>query len=236
MKSNWRVLGLVVARGGSKGLPRKNLRPLLGKPLIKWSIIAGLNSPSLDSIVLSTDDDEIAKVARESGARVPFMRPAELAGDAASSVDVVLHAIDWLAAAGEHYDVVVLLEPTSPQRESDDIEAVLDIMDRTKSSAVVSVCRSESMHPSFMFHKNESERLQPFMEFQPTNLRRQEIDQLYFLDGTVYASNITALRKHKSFYHDDTACYEVPKWKSFEIDDLDDFLIVEALLKSKKGL
>jgi CMP-N,N'-diacetyllegionaminic acid synthase len=236
MKNDWKVLCLVTARGGSKGLPGKNVRPLLGKPLIAWSIEAGLRAPSADALVVSTDDEAITQAARDAGARVPFMRPAELAGDTASSIDVVLHAIDWLAAAGEHYDVVVLLEPTSPLREAADIEAALELMASRGAGAVVSVCRAESVHPAFMYCKDAGGRLQPFLERQPTSLRRQEIEPLYFLEGTVYVSRIDVLRARRSFYHEDTVGYEVPCWKSLEIDELDDFLMVEALLKHKEEL
>jgi CMP-N,N'-diacetyllegionaminic acid synthase len=236
MLDNQHILAIVAARGGSKGLPGKNIRPLLGKPLIAWSIEAGLSTPSIDELVVSTDDEEIAQAARAAGARVPFMRPTELAGDTASSIDVVLHAIDWLAAAGEHYDVVVLLEPTSPLRESADIEAALELMAGQHAGAVVSVCCAESVHPAFMYRRDADGRLQPFLERQPTGLRRQEIEPLYFLEGTVYASRIDVLRARRSFYHEDTVGYEVPHWKSLEIDELDDFLMVEALLKHKEEL
>jgi N-acylneuraminate cytidylyltransferase/CMP-N,N'-diacetyllegionaminic acid synthase len=230
------VLCLVTARGGSKGLPGKNIKLLLGRPLIAWSIDAGLNAFSTDSVVVSTDDEIIAEAARAAGARVPFIRPAELAGDTASSIDVVLHAIDWLVSAGERYDVVVLLEPTSPLRVSADIETALDLMVSQQAGAVVSVCCAESIHPAFMFRRDTYGRLQPFLGRQPTGLRRQEIESLFFLEGTVYASRIDLLRSRRSFYHEDTIGYEVPRWKSLEIDDLDDFLMVEAILKYKGEL
>jgi N-acylneuraminate cytidylyltransferase/CMP-N,N'-diacetyllegionaminic acid synthase len=162
------------------------------------------------------------------------MRPVALAADTASSIDVVLHAIDWLAAANESYDVVVLLEPTSPLRESADIEAALELLASSSAGAVVSVCRAESVHPAFMYRRDAGGCLQPFLDRQPTGLRRQEIEPLYFLEGTVYASRVDELRDRRSFYHDGTVGYEVPKWKSLEIDDLDDFLMVEALLKHKE--
>lgn len=235
MNKDQKVLCIVTARGGSKGLPGKNLRPLLGKPLIAWSIQAGLRAPSTDALIVSTDDETIARAAHAAGARVPFMRPAELAGDSASSIDVVLHAIDWLTEAGEHYDIVVLLEPTSPLRESNDIEAALELLSESGAGAVVSVCRAESVHPAFMYRCGDGGRLQPFLERQPTGLRRQEIEPLYFLEGTVYASRIDVLQKVRSFYHHDTVAYEVPKWKSLEVDDLDDFLMIEALLKTRKS-
>lgn len=228
-----KVLGLVAARGGSKGLPGKNIRPLCGKPLIAWSIEAGKAAPSLDAIVVSTDDEAIADAARRAGGEVPFMRPASLAGDTASSIDVVLHAIDWLAAAGRKFDIVVLLEPTSPLRAPEDIELGLARLIESGAGSVVSVCRAEGEHPAFMFRQGEDLRLHPFMERQPTGLRRQEVEAMYFLEGTLYASRVEVLRAKRSFYHEDTIGYQVPKWKSLEIDDIDDFLMVEALAVHK---
>jgi len=234
MKNDWKVLCLVTARGGSKGLPGKNIRPLLGKPLIAWSIEAGLRAPSADELLVSTDDEGIAQAAQAAGARVPFIRPAELSGDDASSVDVVMHAIDWLEATGEYFDVVVLLEPTSPLRESVDVEAALDLMVCQRASAVVSVCRAESIHPAYMYRRDAGARLQPYLDYHPTGLRRQDIEPLYFLEGSVYASKIDVLRTRRSFYHEDSVGYEVPRWKSLEIDELNDFLMVEAMLKHKE--
>ncbi len=233
MVSGYSVLGVVTARGGSKGLPGKNIRPFCGKPLIAWSIDTAFGTNLLDAVVVSTDDPQIASVAKQYGAEVPFLRPPELAGDTASSIDVVLHAIDTLKVSGREFDIVVLLEPTSPLRESDDIRAALEKMLVAGAGAVVSVCRAESTHPAFMFRQEENSRLSPFMERSPTGLRRQEIEPLYFLDGTIYASRIDVLRAKRSFYHNGTVAYEVPKWKSLEIDDIDDFQMIEALAKNK---
>lgn len=228
-----RVLGLIPARGGSKGLPGKNIRDLCGKPLIAWTIDAARAASCLDAIVVSTDDPGIAAIAARHGAEVPFLRPAELSGDTASSIDMVIHAVDTLAAAGRVFDLVVLLEPTSPLREASDIDNGVSRMLALGASAVVSVCRAESAHPAFMYRQRPDARLMPFMERQPTGVRRQEIEPLFFLEGSLYASRIDVLRERRSFYHEDTVAYEVPKWKSIEIDDLDDFLMVEALAKHK---
>lgn len=228
-----KVLGLVTARGGSKGLPGKNVRPLCGKPLIVWTIDAAKEARCLDAIAVSTDDPAIAETARRAGAEVPFMRPAELAGDTASSIDVVLHAIDFLAAAGRNFDIIVLLEPTSPLRESADIDQGVARLVESGAGSLVSVCRAEATHPAFMYRQDARLHLHPFLERQPTGLRRQDIEPLYFLEGTLYASRIDVLRLHRSFYHEDTIGYEVPKWKSLEIDDIDDFNMVEALMKLK---
>jgi CMP-N,N'-diacetyllegionaminic acid synthase len=228
--ANSRVLGLIAARGGSKGLPGKNIRPLCGKPLIEWSISAAKAASCVDSIVVSTDDAAIAAVARRAGADVPFRRPDELATDSASSVDVVIHAIDMLAKTEPTFDIVVLLEPTSPLREASDIDEAVNCLIRTAAGSVVSVCRTLSAHPAFMFRQNEKGRLRPFLDRQPTGLRRQDLDPVFFLDGTLYVSRVDVLRNKRSFNHDDTVAFEVPKWKSLEIDDVDDFIMVEALM------
>jgi CMP-N,N'-diacetyllegionaminic acid synthase len=130
----------------------------------------------------------------------------------------------------------VLLEPTSPLRESVDIELSLDMLASSGASSVVGVCRAEGTHPAFVYRQDNHGRLQPFMGRHPTGLRRQDIEPMYFLEGTVYVSKISALMEHRSFYHDDTVGYEVPKWKSLEIDDLADFFMVEALMKHKEQL
>jgi N-acylneuraminate cytidylyltransferase/CMP-N,N'-diacetyllegionaminic acid synthase len=204
---------------------------MLGKPLISWTIDAALAAPSIDSIVVSTDDEEIANVSRSAGARVPFMRPISLASDTASSIDVLFHVIDTLEQMGEHYDLVVLLEPTSPLRNPSDIEQALSQLIENRAGSVVSVCRAESHHPAFMYRQTDDSRLMPFTNQQPTALRRQDIEPVYFLEGTVYCSHIDILRAQQSFYHQDTLAYEVPKWKSIEIDDIYDFVMVEALMR-----
>ncbi|HEX2616790.1 MAG TPA: acylneuraminate cytidylyltransferase family protein, partial [Flavobacteriales bacterium] len=148
-----RVLYLIPARGGSKGLPGKNIRPLLGRPLIAWTIATALEAAQRRNgrVVVSTDDAAIAEVARAHGAEVPFMRPAELAGDTASSMDVVLHALRTLTAEGDAFDLVCMLEATSPQRDADDVVGAIDrLAGSPEAESIVGVCRSESGHPSFL--------------------------------------------------------------------------------------
>lgn len=140
------ILGLIPARGGSKGIPRKNIKLLAGKPLIAWTIEAALDSSCFARLIVSTDDAEIASVARQYGAEVPFLRPAELASDAASSMDVVLHGLDWLAQAAQSLPgLVMLLQPTSPLRTPEDIQAAITLQTEKNAEAVVSVC--EAAHP-----------------------------------------------------------------------------------------
>jgi CMP-N,N'-diacetyllegionaminic acid synthase len=233
MIGNACVLGLIPARGGSKGLPGKNIRSLCGKPLIAWTISAAKAASCIDRVVVSTDDAAIAEVARRAGAEVPFRRPSELATDTASSIDVIIHAVDALAQGGQAFDIVVLLEPTSPLRAASDIDEAVERLMQTGAGAVVSVCRAVNVHPAFMFHRDTDGRLRPFLDRQPTGLRRQDIDPVFFLDGTLYVSRVDVLRNKRSFYHDDTVAFEVPKWKSLEIDDVDDFIMVEALMANR---
>jgi len=140
-----------------------------------------------------------------------------------------MHALDFLESNGRVFDIVLLLEPTSPLREVTDIQVALQRMVDIGASAIVSVCRAESTHPAFMFRTTDQGRMEPFMYASPTGVRRQEIEPLFYLEGTLYGSMVEALRKQRSFYHEDTLAYEVSKWKSLEIDDIHDFEMVEAI-------
>lgn len=229
-----KVLAIIPARGGSKGLPGKNTRALYGKPLIAWSIEQARACHEIDSVIVSTDDPEIARVAASFGAAVPFLRPGQLASDTASSIDVILHAIDFMAKAGSSFNLVVLLEPTSPLREVSDISgAIKQLCDTPNCQSVVGVSQTESTHPAFLYHMHEG-LLKPYLGIQPTNLRRQDIEELYFLEGSIYVSYIDALKAKRSFYHENTAPWIVQRYKSFEVDELIDLIIIEALMAAKQ--
>lgn len=229
-----RVLGLIPARSGSKGLPGKNIILINGKPLIYWSILSGLNSAYIDNLVVSTDSEDIAKISVKYGADVPFMRPADLATDTTSTFDVITHAIGQLGKNNFKYDIVVLLEPTSPLRESSDIDRALEEMQEKKSSSIVSICLLEAFHPLFLYRLNTNKRLFPISGKYSNSIRRQDLDNVYFVDGTVYCSYVDKLIDMKGFYHEDTLGFVIPKWKSLEIDDEDDLIMVEALMKNRK--
>jgi N-acylneuraminate cytidylyltransferase/CMP-N,N'-diacetyllegionaminic acid synthase len=227
------VLAIVPARGGSKGLPGKNKRPLRGKPLVAWPIAAALNARAVDKVLCTTDDPEIRDIALAHGAHAPFLRPAHLASDTASSIDAILHAVDHLAAAGERYDYVVVLEPTSPLTTADDVGAALATLHarRTDADAIVGVSKVESTHPEYDVRLGADGRISPYMAPNFKSLkRRQDIEPLHFLEGSLYISTLAALRAERSFYHGRTLGFEVPRWKSVEIDELVDFLFVETLL------
>jgi CMP-N,N'-diacetyllegionaminic acid synthase len=237
MINGQRVLSLIPARSGSKGLPRKNILPLCDKPLIAWSIEQSLACAAIDKTIVSTDSAEIAEIARRHGAEVPFLRPGHLASDTATSIDVTLHAVDHMKSLGEDYDIVVLLEPTSPLRDASDIAGALEhLTANDKVESVVGVAKVEAVHPAYLFHLAEG-ILEPYSTVHPNHVRRQDLEDLYFIEGSVYVSYANSLRQKRAFYHDRTAPWVVPRWKSHEIDELADMVVIEALMRAKmKGV
>lgn len=225
-----RILGLILARGGSKGLPDKNVRRIANKPLIEWTVEAGLHSRYIDDLLLSTDSQLIADIAIMAGAKAPFLRPSEFAKDTSPSIDAILHAVNWVEEHWGQYEYLVLLEPTSPLREALDIDAAIEALENDNDAeSIVGVCKTEAIHPAFFCYIREG-RLAPYSGSFEVK-RRQEIEDLFFFEGSVYVSHISSLKTRKAFYHDKTIPYIVPKWKSFEIDDIIDFIIVERLLE-----
>lgn len=229
------VIAIIPARGGSKGLPRKNIKELCGKPLIAWSIEAGLGSRYIDEVIVTTDSEEIAHIARAFGASVPFMRPTELASDTATSFDAIKHALDYCEnELNKKFDYIVLLEPTSPLRDRNDIDmAIEQLLSNPQASALVGICKTESQNPAFLVKKNDENFLVGYENKNMKVLRRQDISDVYFFEGSIYVSHIETLLNEKTFYHETTLGYEVPKWKALEVDDLDDFVMIEALMKHK---
>jgi N-acylneuraminate cytidylyltransferase/CMP-N,N'-diacetyllegionaminic acid synthase len=231
-----RVLALVPARAGSKGLPDKNIRQLGGKPLLAWPISAALASQHVDRVIVSTDSAHYADLARAAGADVPFLRPAALASDTAPSIDFILHAVDALAATGECYDYLLLLEPTSPLTETSDIDHALAALaaHADTADAIVGVSALVSTHPAFALRVEGNGHIAPYVASSFGHLpRRQDTEPLYSLDGSLYASTIAALRRERGFCHSRTLPFITPRHKSFEIDDLIDFICIEAILANR---
>ena len=225
------VLYLIPARGGSKGLPRKNILPLGGVPLVVHSIKAAQASACQGRIIVSTDDPEIAAVAKEAGAEVPFMRPAELATDAASTLDVILHALDWCSDHEIALDVLVLLQPTSPLRTGQDIDAALRLLSEKKAGAIVSVCETEH-HPMWCNTLPADHSMKGFLKDEIKGLSRQQLPLYYRVNGAIYLSKIPVLQKHKSFLHDSAYAYIMPAERSIDIDHEIDFRLAELLIQN----
>lgn len=229
------VIAIIPARSGSKGLPGKNIRVLCGKPLIAWSIEAGLASKYIDVVVVSTDSQKIASIAREFGASTPFIRPPDLATDEATSFDVIKHTLDYYESElNSSFHYTVLLEPTSPQRDKADIDrAVQELTESSHAKAIVGISKTEVQNPVFLVKIKDDHSLVWFKNLDIGTMRRQDVEDVYFLEGSIYISETEALLKWKGFYHEETIGCVFPKWKSIEIDDLDDFIMVEALMTKK---
>ncbi len=211
------VLALIPARGGSKGLPGKNIFNVAGRPLIDWTIAAARESRYIDRVVLSSDDDEIVSVARNSGCDVPFKRPAELASDTASTLDVVLHALREIPG----FDILVLLQPTSPQRTSADIDAACELYVDTGSESCVSVKEAEES-PYWMFSLSPEKMLDPVVPPLPNIFRRQDLPVTYVLNGAIYIAGVNQLMRNRTFIMSKTAAYVMPKERSIDIDTMAD--------------
>jgi len=225
-----KVLALIPARGGSKGIPGKNIVDLAGKPLIAWTIEAAKACPSIDAVVLSTDDPAIADVAARYGCEVPFLRPPELATDESSSLDVVFHALEQLP----EFEVVLLLQPTSPLRTSSDIEICLNMLKEAPS--VVSVRPSED-HPYLTFGINDGGTLTPFAK--PTigqSLRRQDLPGAWCLNGALYAADAGWLKSQRSFISSDTLAYQMPLERSLDIDTPAELRLADEALRLAQKL
>lgn len=213
------VLAIITARGGSKGLPGKNVRQVHGRPLIDFTIAAARAAACVDRVVLSTEDNEIARVAEACGCEVPFRRPVALASDEARSMDVLLHALDQLP----RHDIVVLLQPTSPAREAADIDATVQRLLDAQAPTCVSVCAAEES-PYWMFRLGEHARMQPLLG-TPAATRRQDLPPVFMLNGAVYAARTDALERTGSFLGPETVAHVMPRERSIDIDTLEDFEI-----------
>ncbi|MFH6597912.1 cytidylyltransferase domain-containing protein [Ectopseudomonas khazarica] len=218
-----RILGLITARGGSKGIPRKNLVHVGGKPLIGWTIEAARNSELLDRIVLSTDDEEIAAVAHDFGCEVPFMRSPELAADASGSTEVVLDCLQRLPG----YDYLVLLQPTSPLRVVADIDGAIRACLDGQAPACVSVCDVEES-PFWMYTLEPNGSLKSILANHYT--RRQELPPVYVLNGAVYVVDTHWFATNRGFLGEGTVAYVMPRNRSLDIDTPADLQIFRQLL------
>lgn len=218
------TFALIPARGGSKGIPRKNIRMIAGRPLIVWTIEAALRAPGLSEVIVSTDDPEIADVARAAGASVPFLRPAELARDETPGLDPVLHAIGLLP---EH-DSVLLLQPTSPLRTTADIGACLEMAATAAASSVVSVS-APATHPYWTYEMTADHRLNSVFEADK-GARRQDLPPVFAVNGAMYFADIDWLQQGRRFVGPETLGFVMPPERSVDIDTMLDWALAEVLL------
>jgi CMP-N,N'-diacetyllegionaminic acid synthase len=232
---NKTFLAIIPARGGSKGLPKKNIKELCGKPLIAWSIEAGLKSKYIDEVMVTTDSQEIADIAKEYGAIIPFIRPDFLATDTATSFDVINHTIEYYKKElNKEFDYIVLLEPTSPLREANDIDEMIEKIINVENDfdSIVSIGQVHE-HPSIMKKIVNDKTLSSYCEELVMKTRRQDNDIAYFPYGVAYIVKTKSLLDEKTFYTKRNTFYEIKRYQCYEIDDIYDFLAIENIMKFK---
>lgn len=225
------MIALIPARGGSKGLPGKNIKSLCGKPLIAYTIQAALNASGINQVVVTTDSEEIAEISRQYGAEVPFLRPKELAEDTSSAVDVYLHAIDFLQKkTGKEIQKFMVLLPTAPLREAKDIEQAIRYFFAKKAETLISMKEAE-IPISWYYGMDEQGRIKN-MGFDEQNAveNRQSNRTYYIPNGAIYILDTKLLRERHTYYSDNTVAYLMSQEKSVDIDCKFDFKMAELLL------
>ncbi|MDO8492718.1 MAG: acylneuraminate cytidylyltransferase family protein [bacterium] len=223
-----KVLGIITARGGSKSIPRKNIKIFAGKPLIVWSIEAGIASEILDRLIVSTEDEEIADISKKAGVEIPFMRPFELAQDDTSSLSVLQHAVSMLKEKDGYWpDYVMLLEPTSPGRQPFHIKEAIELVLESGADAVVSVAEVPGHYnPLWQFRLKDDNEMELFTGGSIKNIvgRRQELPKTYFRNGSFYLFRPEALfAEEPSLYGEKVLAYPMDEKYSIDIDTPDDW-------------
>ncbi len=222
------VLGIIPARGGSKGVPRKNIREVAGKPLICWSIEAAQASEYIDRVIISSEDAEINRVASEYGCEVPFVRPSELSEDLTPGIDPVLHAITTL---NDRYHYIVLLQPTSPLRSAKDIDGALELCFLKKAVSCVSVVITEKS-PYWNYLISKDGALIPLIESGIKYNRRQDVPPTYALNGAIYIAETKWVLSQKTLLSEESIAYVMPPERSLDIDteqDLNFFAFMKSM-------
>ena len=223
------ILAVIPARGGSKGLPRKNLRLLADKPLIAYSIEASLKSEYINRVVVSTEDDEIAEIAKTYGIEV-IRRPIDLAKDDTPMIDVVLHVLNSMESEYTP-NIVILLQPTSPLRDNKDIDEAIKLFLSKDCDSVVGVTENMKAYWSF---EVKNGYIQPIFGKEYLKKRRQDLPLLYLPNGSIYITRSSILKRHKSFYWGKIIPYIMPPEKSIDIDTKMDLLLAEQLIKRRE--
>lgn len=231
MITKYKILALIPARGGSKGIKDKNIVDLCGRPLISYTIGAALKSKYIDSVVVSTDSPKISSVSLNYGAMVPFLRPKKLASDTAKTIEVMEHALKKLMYLGKKYDIVVLLQATSPLRSYKDIDCALELFVERKGQSLLSI-NEVSKHPLLIRALKKGNKLSRILD-KRSDVRRQDMNKYYFVNGAIYINKVDQICSSTSL-NDNEIGYVLPEIRSVDIDDETDLVIAKALMKMKK--
>jgi CMP-N,N'-diacetyllegionaminic acid synthase len=226
------VIAIIPARAGSKGLPGKNLKPLNGIPLILWSINQALSSRLVDLVLVSTDSSKIASISLEAGAEAPFIRPQHLATDEASTIDVIIHSLQYYSSQGRLFDYVVLMEPTSPLRKYDDIDNMITMLDSNAQDYDSIVSLGEVHENPYICKSLQGGAVVDFIQSRISNRRRQDYGPIYFPYGVGYIAKTNELLNQQTFYTNRCLGYIIDRCQNYEIDDICDFLCVESIVSA----
>lgn len=225
-------LAIIPARSGSKGLKDKNIKLLNGKPLIAYSIEAAINSKVFDKIVVSTDSQTYAEIAKAYGAEVPFLRPPHLSGDVAATNDVIIDLLESMKKQGKVFEYFMILQPTSPLRTSEDIKNAMQLMKEKAANAVVSLCEVDHS-PLYTGQVREDLRIDGFIK-SDISYRRQELPKYYRLNGAIYSAKVNYFLEYGDLYTKECYAYIMDKRNSIDIDEVNDFYIVEKIIELKE--
>ncbi len=231
-----RILAIIPARGGSKGLARKNIRELYGHPLIYWTIERAKQSKYIDYIFVSTDSQEIADVCQiECAITVDELRPENLAQDDTSSTDVIKYTIEKMESVGERFNYMILLEPTSPLRKESDIDSIIKLAcDNPIEDGVISCGEIHMEHPIAAKMIDDNGHLTPYIEKRLKVYQRQQMDKVYFPYGVAYLIKIDVFMKGLQLYTNKILPYVIERWQGYEVDDIYDMLCIEAVMKHER--
>lgn len=231
-----KILAVITARGGSKGLPRKNIKILNGKPLIAWTIEQVHNSKFIDKLVVSTDSNEIAKVCEDYGVKIPELRPDYLSTDEASSIDVLEYILNKEGKAGYVYDYIILLEPTSPLRKRDDLDNMIQLAaNNPEKDGVISVGKVQLEHPMIVKKISKKGVIIPYISETINVYQRQQYDEALFPYGVGYLIKTSVLKKEHKIYTSNIMPYYIERWQNYEIDDIYDFKCIETIMYMKEN-
>ncbi len=231
-----KILAIIPARAGSKGIKNKNIKNINRKPLIYWTINEAKKSKKISKIIVSTDSKQIKKTSLKYNISVPFLRPKNISKDDSTDYSLIKHSIDFFKKESLFFHYVILLQPTSPLRTHKDIDNFINFAIKNKIKTLVTFSKVKSEHPNFLFYYKKNRLIRYLKSNRKVDTIRQKVKDLYFPEGSIFFSKVSTYLKYKTFYNKETKPYFLPKWKSLEIDDIEDFNLVEQLLKIKNKL
>lgn len=227
-----KVLAIIPARRGSKGIKNKNIMRIAGRPLIAYTIDVALRAQReglIDKVIVSTDGNDIARVARRYGAEVPFLRPRNISGDKAKSIDFVLHALNFFESKNICFDAVLVLQPTTPLREVHDIRAAISVFKSGKAESLITCYRDRHLSESILYHRQRNRAI-AWSPRHNRGYRRQDEKDIYVRSGAMYLAKVAYLRKFRRLFSNNPFLYEMAKGKSINIDSPEDLKILKGIL------